>query len=74
MKVAMRPPWAVYRVTPKGIRKAAAVRSTPDRALMTAEPPRMSMLVTMMLVISMKQVNTMCGPVPQRAWTTSRAV
>ena len=68
------PPCAVYSVTPKGMRNAAAVRFTPDSALMTAAPPRMSMDVTMMLVMNMKTRKTRCAGVPQRACTISSAV
>ena len=56
---------------PTGMRKAAAYRLIPVRAVTTAAPPRMSIALTMQLVSRQKKRNTKCACVPHRALTIS---
>ena len=63
----------VYAMTPRGIRKPAAVVLIPVSAFTVAAPPRTSMEETMMLVMKQK-MNTFCTLGPQRASMISQMV
>jgi hypothetical protein len=60
--------------TPMGVRKLAAVLFTAAEASITAEPPRMSIEVTMMLVRKQKVMKVMWAALPQRTSTISQTV
>ena len=64
MKVAFKPPAAVYRITPHGIRKDAKSVSTPVSAFTVAAPPNSSMEVTITLASRAKKRNVKCAGLP----------
>jgi hypothetical protein len=56
--VAFRPPARVYTTTPGGMSKQATSVFMPVSAVTTAEPPSSSIVVTRMLVVKAKNMNT----------------
>ena len=74
MNVAFRPPAAVYKITPHGIRKDARLVSTPVKAFTVAAPPSSNMEVTMTFANRAKIRNVMWAPFPHLARTISQTV
>ena len=54
MKVALRPPAAVYKMIPQGMRKAASFLFIPVKASTVAAPPSKSMEVTIIFAMKAK--------------------
>eukprot|EP01083_Nonionella_stella_P122994 370349_1 len=74
MNVASKPPAAVYKITPQGIKNEASFLFIPVKASTVAAPPSKSMEVTMMFAMNAKTRKVICALRPQRALTISQTV
>ena len=74
MKVAFKPPAAVYKITPQGMRNDASFLFIPVKASTVAAPPSKSIEVTMIFAMKAKMRKVTCAVFPQRAFTISQKV